>query len=67
MTLEKLATIVAKEIRKNGFGTPPAMSEIHKVLKGLAMLTDEEADPDSIFSNKVRIVLQDVAYDVRLS
>jgi hypothetical protein len=67
MTVEKVISHIEEEIRKVGLGTPPNKIEIRKVLTGLSLLMDNEADPESVFVNKFHVVLDDLASDVRSS
>jgi hypothetical protein len=69
MTIQKLAKLIQKEIIDHGIeskhSTTTSTNIIIKVLTGLSLLVDQVADPECVFTDKVNIVLNDIARDIR--
>lgn len=69
MTIQKLAKMVQAEIIENDLDADNfnviTTDRITIILSGLALLVDSEADPDCVFTDKVNIVLNDLARDIR--
>lgn len=64
MTPQKVCLLIENQIKSVG-QTPPNRFITKQILDAIALLTDEVEDPDSIFTKKLQIVLNDLASDLR--
>lgn len=64
MTPQRVCLYIENQIKSIG-QTPPDRFVIKQVLDAIALLTDQVDDPDCEFTNKLHIVLDDLARDLR--
>lgn len=64
MTPQKVCLLIENQIKSVG-QTPPNRFITKQILDAIALLTDGVEDPDSIFTKKLQIVLNDLASDLR--